>query len=43
VYVARLRQKIEPDPQHPRYITNEPGVGYRLLAEDRGSEVVSKD
>ncbi len=37
VYVARLRQKIEPDPQHPRYITTEPGVGYRLLVEDGAS------
>ena len=34
VYVARLRKKIEADPQHPRYIATEPGVGYRLLAED---------
>jgi two-component system, OmpR family, KDP operon response regulator KdpE len=34
VYVARLRRKIEADAQHPRYIATEPGVGYRLLAED---------
>lgn len=34
VYVARLRRKIERDPQHPRYLRTEPGVGYRLLAED---------
>jgi two-component system KDP operon response regulator KdpE len=31
VYVARLRKKIEPDPQAPRYIITEPGVGYRLM------------
>ena len=31
VYVARLRKKIERDPQRPRYIATEPGVGYRLL------------
>ena len=31
VYVARLRKKIERDPQRPRYIVTEPGVGYRLL------------
>lgn len=30
VYVARLRKKIEPDPQHPRYLMTEPGVGYRF-------------
>ena len=34
VYVARLRRKIERDPQHPRRLVTEPGVGYRLLAED---------
>ncbi|GAC1702293.1 MAG: response regulator [Candidatus Limnocylindrales bacterium] len=34
VYVARLRRKIERDPQHPRRLLTEPGVGYRLLAED---------
>lgn len=34
VYVARLRKKIERDPQNPRYLMTEPGVGYRLLAED---------
>jgi len=34
VYVARLRKKLEKDPQRPRYLRTEPGVGYRLLAED---------
>ena len=33
VYVARLRKKLEGDPQRPRYLMTEPGVGYRLLAE----------
>jgi two-component system KDP operon response regulator KdpE len=33
VYVARLRKKIEPDPQKPRYIITEPGVGYRFASE----------
>jgi two-component system KDP operon response regulator KdpE len=32
-YVRYLRQKIEPDPAHPRYILSEPGVGYLLAAE----------
>jgi two-component system KDP operon response regulator KdpE len=34
VYVARLRKKLEPDPQKPRYLITEPGVGYRLLTDD---------
>ena len=34
VYVARLRKKIEQDPQSPRYLMTEPGVGYRLLSEE---------
>ena len=28
-YLARLRRKLEPDPAHPRYLINEPGMGYR--------------
>jgi len=34
VYVARLRKKLEADPQRPRYLMTEPGVGYRLLTDD---------
>ena len=34
VYVARLRKKIEPDSRNPRYLLNESGVGYRLVAPD---------
>lgn len=30
VYMAQLRQKLEPDPSHPRHILTEPGMGYRL-------------
>lgn len=30
VYVAQLRQKIEPDPERPQFITTIPGVGYRF-------------
>ena len=32
-YVRYLRNKIEPDPSHPRYILSEPGVGYMLAAK----------
>jgi two-component system, OmpR family, KDP operon response regulator KdpE len=32
-YVRYLRNKIEPDPAHPRYILSEPGVGYMLAGE----------
>jgi two-component system KDP operon response regulator KdpE len=34
VYVRQLRQKIEPNPERPRYILTETGVGYRLSAPD---------
>jgi two-component system KDP operon response regulator KdpE len=30
VHIAHIRAKIEPDPSRPRYVTTEPGVGYRL-------------
>jgi DNA-binding response OmpR family regulator len=33
VHVSRLRQKIEPDPRHPRYVKTVRGAGY-LLARD---------
>jgi two-component system KDP operon response regulator KdpE len=32
VLIYRLRQKIEPDPAHPRYLLTERGVGYWLSA-----------
>jgi DNA-binding response OmpR family regulator len=31
LYVSYLRQKIEPDPAHPRYILTEKGLGYRFV------------
>ncbi len=33
VYVRQVRQKIEPDPERPRHILTETGVGYRLAVE----------
>ena len=32
VYIARLRQKLEPDPSRPRYVVTVWGAGYRLDA-----------
>ena len=40
LYVSYLRNKIEPDPAHPRYILTEKGLGYRFVdfrARMRGS------
>ena len=34
VYVRQLRHKIESEPERPRYVMTETGVGYRLRAPD---------
>ncbi|MDR3493404.1 MAG: response regulator [Ancalomicrobiaceae bacterium] len=34
VFVGQLRAKIEPAPETPRLVLTEPGVGYRLWAEE---------
>lgn len=34
VYVRQLRQKIEPDPERPKFLLTETGVGYRLRVPD---------
>jgi two-component system, OmpR family, KDP operon response regulator KdpE len=38
VYVAQLRQKIEPVPERPRFILTVPGVGYRFSDEVASQE-----
>ncbi len=40
VHIRRLRQKIEPDPAHPRYILNVRGVGYMFATPPRPSKLV---
>ena len=35
VTIARLRQKLEPDPARPRYVVTVWGAGYRLDAGRR--------
>jgi two-component system KDP operon response regulator KdpE len=44
--VAQIRRKLGDDPAQPRYIVNEPGVGYRLAlpatsdGDGRGSGLI---
>jgi two-component system, OmpR family, KDP operon response regulator KdpE len=33
VYMGRLRQKLERDPNHPRHLMTELGIGYRLVTD----------
>jgi two-component system, OmpR family, KDP operon response regulator KdpE len=37
VHMASLRRKIEADPARPRWLTTEPGVGYRLRDSEEGA------
>ncbi len=34
VYVRQIRQKLEADPERPRHIVTETGIGYRLVTDD---------
>jgi two-component system KDP operon response regulator KdpE len=36
VYIRRLRRKLEPDPEHPRAILTERGLGYRFHVQGDG-------
>ena len=33
VYIRLLRKKLEADPERPRFLVNEPGIGYRFILE----------
>jgi two-component system KDP operon response regulator KdpE len=33
IYIRQIRQKIEADPEQPRHILTETGIGYRLNME----------
>jgi two-component system KDP operon response regulator KdpE len=35
VYMKQLRDKLEAEPERPRYLLTEPGVGYRLRLDDK--------
>jgi two-component system, OmpR family, KDP operon response regulator KdpE len=37
VFIKNLRKKVERNPEHPRYITTEPWVGYRFNDTPEGS------
>ena len=34
VYIRQLRKKLEDNPDHPRMIRNEPGIGYRFMVDE---------
>lgn len=42
IYIHQLRQKLEEDPQQPKYFMTEPGIGYRLVLTLSGEELDSK-
>jgi two-component system KDP operon response regulator KdpE len=37
VYISRLRAKLEDDPEHPRFILTERGLGYRFARSRQGA------
>lgn len=34
VYMRQLRKKLEDDPERPKHILTEPGIGYRFIADE---------
>ena len=35
IYIHQLRQKLEKNPAKPQYLKTEPGIGYRLICEEK--------
>lgn len=42
VHIRHLREKIEEDPSHPRWLLTARGLGYRLLKEERTGSVCER-
>jgi two-component system, OmpR family, KDP operon response regulator KdpE len=42
VHIQQLRRKIEADPEQPRYIQTETGIGYRLRASESADAGLTK-
>ena len=38
VYINQLRRKIERDPSRPRYLTTDPGIGYRFRSVEENDD-----
>lgn len=36
VFIGRIRARLKDGPAAPRFILNEPGAGYRFIAEEAG-------
>jgi two-component system KDP operon response regulator KdpE len=41
VYIGNLRRKLEVNPNQPRHIVTEFGLGYRLLLDQEPEETVT--
>jgi two-component system, OmpR family, KDP operon response regulator KdpE len=41
LYISYLRQKLEPDPAHPKYILTMPGLGYKFVDYRRAASTTA--
>jgi two-component system KDP operon response regulator KdpE len=39
VYMRQLRKKLESEPENPRHLVTEPGIGYRFLTEPQNGDL----